>query len=369
MGPDVKIPVISVSGTPYEVGFAHGEKAKQRIDHNVEFYLSFWNYFSGVEPQRVFIQAQQYLPYIEKLDPELIEEMQGVADGSERPFEEILALNCRWELNQVYTSGAGKASSLNGCTAFAITPEATRNQHTFIGQNWDSKPHTEKTCIVLRINQEKRPDIIISTEAGIIGHKGFNAAGIGVCLNFIRCELDGFKPGPPFLLKVRSLLNCEVLSDCIRTILNFEGPNSGNMVIAHREGEAIDIECLPDDNFFIFPHQGILTHANHFLSPKLRVKDTGKSVLPDTVLRNHRINRFFHNEIGRLDYETIKTRLKDHFSHPNSICRHEDEGHYPFEQWKTITSIVIDLTEFRMYYTSGPPCDNPYEPISMEGLA
>ena len=361
-----KFPVISVSGSAYELGLKHGRQAKEAIQKNFNFYLNLWNYFSGVEPDQILKDAQKFIPYIERLDPELIEELKGVAEGSGMQFEEIVALNSRWELNYAYMPPTPTKRLQEGCTAYAVTPEASQNHHTYVGQNWDYKPGVENSSIILRIKQEKKPDIIMHTEAGIIGHKGFNSAGIGVCLNFIRCEKDAFQPGLPVWIKVRGILNSINLPDCLKILTSFEGPNSANMVIAHRDGEAIDAECTPNDTLFLHPQQGFLTHTNHFLSLSFRVKDTGKILVPDTVIRNHRASRFFQEKRGELKVDTIKEVLTDHFGRPDSICRHRDERLHPNEQWETLTSMIINLTEREMLYTNGPPCSNPYVSIVMD---
>jgi isopenicillin-N N-acyltransferase-like protein len=364
----MSIPIISLTGSPYEIGYRHGKIAKEAIKHNIQFYLDLWNYFSGVDKSQVLENAREFIPYIERIDSELIEELKGVAEGCGVEFEEIVALNARWELNHSYFSPTVPDKALDGCTAFAISTEATKNKHTFIGQNWDYKTGVKESCIILIIKQQSKPDIIINTEAGIIGHKGFNSAGIGIGLNFIRCNRDVFHEGLPMLIKVRSILNAETLSECLKIIMTFEGPNSGNIVIAHRDGEAIDIECLPDDSFFLYPKGGILTHANHFLSLSFQGKDTGRALLPDTVIRNNRAFGLFQNKRGNLGFDTIKQVLRDHFDYPNSICRHRNERLELYESWETITSMIIDLTEGKMLYTSGPPCSNSYEAVAIGDL-
>jgi len=361
----MKLREITIKGNPYELGFQHGSQTKSAIHENVRFYFDLWKYFSGIERDRIIKDTQKFIPYIEKYDAELTEELRGVAEGSDLPFEEIVALNCRWELNYAYIPIFSAGIGPMGCTAFALTPEVTKNKHTFVGQNWDYKPQLEKTCIILRIKQEKKPHIIMHTEAGIIGHKGFNSAGIGVCLNYIRCEKDVFKPGFPVWIKIRKILNANSFSECIKIIMNFKQANSANIIIAHQDGEVIDVECTPDDTFFLYPKRGILTHTNHFLHPNFREKDTGKELLPDTVIRSYRSFRIFKEKSGSLDFPEIENLLKDHFGSPDSICRHRNERVNLNEQWETLTSMVIDLNEGKMQFTAGPPCCHEYENISI----
>ncbi len=360
------IPIITISGGPFELGYGHGNKAKEAIKKNFDFYLGFWHYWSGVKREQVLKEAQKFIPYIEDLDPELVEELRGVAQGAEMEFEEIVALNSRYEVSYAYMPTSPTKIAWEGCTAYALRPEATKNHHTFVGQNWDFRPGLKNSCMILHLKQKKKPDIIMHTEAGIIGHKGFNSAGIAVCFNVIKNEKDVFRPGLPLWIKARGILNSKTLPDCIKMLMTFEGPNSANMVIAHRDGEAIDVECTPNDNFFLYPEKGILTHTNHFQSLNLRCKDTGKSMLPDTVIRNQRAFRLFDDSRGALDFDSIKEVLMDHFGKPNSICRHRDERLNPNEQWETLTSMVINLTEGKMLYTDGPPCLNAYENIVLD---
>ena len=275
-----RLPVIIAKGSPYEIGFEHGRQAKKAVHHNFQFYLNLWNHFSGVRPSQVLKKAQKFIPYIESLDPELVEELKGVAKGSGMQFEEIIALNARWELNYAYMMENPRKAPLEGCTAYALISEATRNRHVFVGQNWDYKPGLEDSCVILRIRQEKKPEVVMHTEAGIIGHKGFNSAGIGVCLNLIRCEKDVFQPGLPVWIKVRGILNSKSLPDALKILTTFAGPNSANMVIAHRDGEAIDAECTPDDTFFSLPRRGRLNSLQPFPLPSFQRQRYGEEPDP-----------------------------------------------------------------------------------------
>lgn len=359
-----QLPIIEAEGSPFEIGLQHGRLSAAAVRANFSYYLSLWQHYGGVENNTVMEDAAVFLPYIEKLDGELVEELKGLAEGAEMRFEEILALNARWELNYAYLF---PKEALNGCTAFGVTSDASSDKHVYIGQNWDYKPGVEESCILLRIRQKDKPDILMHTEAGVIGHKGFNASGIGICMNFIRCDQDVFKPGVPVWLKVRSLLNADNLSKCLGILMDHPGPNSANMLIGHRDGEVIDAECLPDDVNFLYPKDGVLTHSNHFLSAKFTAKDHGRSLLPDTVIRSERADRKLRENRSRLNLDTIKSVLADHFGYPDSICRHRDPSANPHAQWETLTSLIIDLSEGKMLYTVGPPCGHPYQTIEIDG--
>src|SRR5207245_204893 len=59
--------------------------------------------------------------------------------------------------------------------------------------------------------------------------------------------------------------------------------------------------------------------------------------------------------------EAIKAALRDHDGRPHSVCAHPDPGVEPIEDYVTVASLVMDLTEGALELTSGPPCESEYE--------
>ncbi len=354
------VPVLKLKGTPREIGRQHGNSVPELIKDNLRFYMNLWQHMGGVDKDKILADAEAFIPFIEQLDPDLVEEMQGVAEGAGVEFREIAALNARTELTFSCLPNPMKDPASGGCTSFGLLPEVTENGHVIIGQNWDWRAEALHTSVILQIEQKDKPDIVMHAEAGTIGHRGINAAGIGVCINYIRTEADVFRPGLQFLIKLRGILNSTRMSNALRMLMNNVGPNSMNMVIGHQGGEVIDVENLPNDLLFVYPQDGIVTHANHFESPMLRLRDTGKSTLPDTVYRSRRLRRLLETRRGRLNVESIREALSDHFSYPDSICRHPDEKYPKIDQWQTLTSIILDLTDLTLRYTDGPACTGPY---------
>ncbi len=354
------VPVLELKGSPREIGRQHGEQVRELVHDNLRFYMNLWQHMGGVGREKILSDVEAFVPFVERYDGDLVEEMRGIAEGAQLEFREVAALNARTELTFSCLPNTLKDSSGGGCTSFGLLPEVTENGHLILGQNWDWRAEALQTCVVLRIEQANKPSIVMHAEAGTIGHRGINSSGLGVCINYIRTESDGFHPGLPFLIKLRGILNSTRMSDVLRMLMTYVGPNSMNMVIGHQGGEIVDVENLPNDLLFVYPQDGILTHANHFESPMLRVRDTGKSTLPDTIFRSRRLRRLLSARSGRLNVESIREALTDHFSYPDSICRHPDERSPKVDQWQTLSSVIMDLTDLTLRYTDGPPCTGPY---------
>ena len=58
--------------------------------------------------------------------------------------------------------------------------------------------------------------------------------------------------------------------------------------------------------------------------------------------------------------------MKGHFAYPGSICRYRDKRIAHHEQWETLSSLIINLTEGKMFYTAGPPCSCKYESVLID---
>ncbi len=354
---------VKAEGAPYEIGLQHGNLAKDEVIRNCEFYLKLWEDGSGIPSRTILDDAAAFIPYIEAFDTDLLQEIKGLADGVNLSINHIVALNSRWELNYKYIPEMAK--TLEGCTSFALSSPATRNGAVFLGQNWDYKPRQYQQCLLLHIKQKAKPDIVLLTEAGIIGHKGYNSKGIGVALNFIKTSADHFKPGLPFLIKVRGILNSKNYAESINIITGNTGPNSGNLMLGYSTGETIDIECTPSSNPTLNSTDGILVHSNHFQSSLVKEKDTGCQLLPDTFTRTETLKAHFINCSTGITEDTIKAGLRNHVGYPDSICRHRREDVEDNKQWETVISFMVNLNNGEMNYCYGPPCRNSFNKYSL----
>ena len=90
-------PLIELSGSAFERGQQHGVAAKSRVQRSIATYSRLFAYcgISWVDAQR---KGSAYREVIGDFAPELLMEIEGIAQGSGRHLNEILALNARTEL-------------------------------------------------------------------------------------------------------------------------------------------------------------------------------------------------------------------------------------------------------------------------------
>jgi isopenicillin-N N-acyltransferase-like protein len=354
-----QFPQIEIGGAPYERGRQYGEQAAELIRFNLTAYWQLFQHQSGLCRSAVLKQVLPYLEPIKGYAPHLVEEMLGIAAGAGVLFEEILALNCRTELLSM-----GLIPLLNECTAFYVAPEKAAGGAAWLAQNWDWAEITRGGMILLRIEQLRAPTVLTLTEAGMVGKIGINSAGVGVCTNFLRHAHR--RVGVPYHVILREALNAASLGLAAAKIYRAGRADAGNYLIAHAEGEAIDLEATPTEVGFHHPREGLLVHTNHFLAERLQGGDRGILESDNTLVRYGRAMRLL-NLMGdqAITITTVKSVLRDHFNHSKAICRHSDPIEERIEQSATLASMIVELGAGRMDICCGEPCLNHYYSVEI----
>lgn len=366
------LPNVVLEGTPYERGRTHGEQFVDEIKRNVETYFDHFESY-GVDEATAREQADEFIPLIEDENEAYAEEMRGVADGSGVPLEEVTVVNVRHTI--IYSAYASEAvdkaavedpaeSAVDGCTSYGLLPDRTADGHTYLGQNWDWLEPIE--TFIMDVRQPDGTDLLALTEAGMVGGKfGMNEQGIGYVVNGLSTPEDGDEPfRKPSHVRGREILEADRLDRAIEPVISGKRPCSRNYMIGHEAGELINIETTPESVQYLYPEDGLLTHANHF-EKRENVDSQFEHLIPHTICRGMRIRRLFSKLGENVTVADIQSVLRDHFDEPNSICSHVDESDDKDSQ--TNASIIMDLSNRRMLATNGPPCNAEYHEYSVGG--
>ena len=127
-----RFPVYTIGGDARTRGAQCGELAREQIAVSVESYKRLFRYYSALEWEDVLRRAAMFIPAVDAYDRAIMDEIRGIAEGSGRPVEEIMAINARTEL--MYGVAAHPPAE---CTAIVALPSATADGHVLLGQNWD----------------------------------------------------------------------------------------------------------------------------------------------------------------------------------------------------------------------------------------
>ncbi len=355
------LPTIEISGSRRELGRQHGEAARSQIRDSIGYYQQSFKRITGLEWAEIRRNAPRWVGPIESYLPGISDEIRGIAEGAAVEFEDVLALNARGELS-THNPFADEAEE--GCSSYAILPEASGDGHVYCGQNWDWRCETSGTVILLRITQPEKPTIIMQTEAGQVGRHGANSAGIALNANGLGTRW-GKGIGVPQPIIRRKILEAPEMQSALRAVFESRQSLCTNLLITHRDGFAIDLETTPDRHGWMYPTDGLLVHTNHFIAfvPE-QIAKTYRPFSVNSLWRLPRLTEGLRAANGSGSSTAVRDAiggaLRDHFGHPNSVCKHGDARSQGTDLNQTIASSIVDLTTGEYWIAAGNPCENEY---------
>jgi isopenicillin-N N-acyltransferase-like protein len=370
-----KLPVLTLKGTPYQMGYDHGKKASDKIRHNLQVYFRRFKNETRLSKEQVLARAEKYLQVIRRVNPNYAKAMEGLALGSNLRLLEIVALNVRYELmySQFAKLGAPILLARDGCTAFAALPEAVDNRHLLMGENWDWIPEVQG--LFLKLRNDAGPDVLCFTEAGVVGGKiGVNTNGIGLVINGMVSDRDDWERlEKPFHVTCSEILASKTLPEAVSKITRGERSCSANFIIGQQSklgtGRVVDVEAAPSDVCQLAPVNGVIGHTNHFSDPdRVGVKQILDEEWTSTVHRYSRINGMLKEkrlDDRKLSISKARELLTDHNGRPESVCRHENTKLAKDERYSTVVSVIIDLYSKQLQATMGSPCENMYQTLKL----
>jgi isopenicillin-N N-acyltransferase like protein len=371
------LPVVRLSGSARDRGVTHGRELKDRVDHNLAVYYERFEREVGVSKRDARALAEKWAEAIWRFNPDYFTEMEGVAVGSGHDLRDITVLNVRYEI-LYYMFGklavelaarkeaAAREGQADGCTAFALLPEATASGHLLMGQNWDWIP--EVRGAVLHTTEDDGLQTLAYTESGIVGAKiGFNSEGLGLAINGMTTTDDDWTVlRRPFHVRCYEILRSRTLDEAARVVTDEDRACAGNFLIGQTPDRVVDIEAAPTVHGLLTPDGGCLTHANHFVDPEgLGVREAPNE---RRVYSRNRQSRLRDLLLARLPatVEGVQDALRDTQDEPFGICRHRNPEEPPEMHYTTVTSVVMDLDARVLHLTDGPPDQSPYQTVTMD---
>ncbi|MEU9794437.1 C45 family peptidase [Streptomyces sparsogenes] len=361
------LPVVEISGTPSQRGRQYGEAVAPQLEAALGYYAEAFGFSSGLTWRQVTARAARWLEPVRDYAPDLLEEMQGIADGAGLDLLDILALNARGEViyDDSFTRMREEEDAAEGCTSFAAYGEASGDGHVWAGQNWDWRAGVADTVVMLRVVQPPRPTVVMQVEAGQVGRQGANSAGIALNANGLGGRFDDTVGLPQTVIR-RRVLDQSSITDALDVLFRTRAHIASNALLTCREGFAVDVETTPARHGWTYPNDGLLVHGNHYQAgvPAALAADY-RPLSPDSLVRVPRAEeglRKLREATGPDESrKLIKQALSDHLGYPDSLCTHSDPRQPPVKHWETLVSSCVDLTAGDYHVTAGTPCDREYQ--------
>jgi isopenicillin-N N-acyltransferase-like protein len=311
---------------------------------------------------------------VQAVCPQYLDEMDGIADGAGLEVADIFTMNARTEVMWAATARqaeADRATLSRECSSFALLPQRTACGHTLIGQNWDWLSHSFDTLVLLEVEQDGSPNFVTLVEAGLLAKTSMNSSGLGVAVNSLVTSADKAEPGLPFHVLIRAFADCDTITDAVYLATKHRRSSSGNYLLAHSDGLAVNLETTPGGYQGVtpqLPSAGVLVHTNHFVSPVPGSHDVAPYAMADSLIRLQRVRTHIADAPGLATVETLHKALGDHADFPSAVCCHPDARSAADMEWATVASVIMDLDERVMYLSEGNPCQYRPELLTFGGL-
>ncbi|MBI4928914.1 MAG: hypothetical protein HY835_14200 [Anaerolineae bacterium] len=348
-----RIPLIDIFGDNFSMGSQLGEARRDQVKHSIDNarrLLEDAHATLQLTWESAVIQARKYIPFAEERYPKLLEEMRGIAAGANVSFDDVAVVNAMEAVTM-------DALHLTKCTSMALAPERTTNGHVYVAHNEDWLPEDEPDLVIVRARPKDGPAFLAMTYGALLPNIGLNADGIAQCCDSVY-PTDS-RIGTPRLIVSRAVFDARSPAEAIRRTLSPQRAAGYNHLIAHESGELYNVE-VSARRFAVLPSEnGVIAHTNHYLHPTMQAVESEPDELIATRVRYFRAMRLLSlNECHKMD--TIKAIQRDHVNYQDSICNHAQDEADPMDREKTITALLMDLTERRLFATWGNPCVNEY---------
>lgn len=369
-----RIPQIRVTGNARDRGFQYGELVREKVHRSQAAYQETFENAAGWSWSQAIEASLVLVPSVAEAFPHCLEEMRGIAEGSGLTFEDIFTMNARTEVlwsATIRKTDQERARLSKECSAFALLPPRTADAHTWIGQNWDWLVHSRDTVIILEVEQQDAPNFVTVVEAGLLAKSSMNSAGLAVAVNTLVTSADRGAPGIPYHVLIRALADCESLADAIATASRHMRSSSGNYLLGHMDGLAVNLETAPGGYEAItatLPQRDSLVHTNHFVAGVPGQTDAAHYAMPDSLIRLQQVQRSIAEAEEPATLNSLRAALSDHADYPSSVCCHPDPRDPHWDQWATVASVVFDLDARQLHITEGNPCVNDFRSYDFGNL-
>ena len=162
--------------------------------------------------------------------------------------------------------------------------------------------------------------------------------------------------GVPRLLQFLAMTYQDTLEKARDLALLSSRASSYNNVLASRDGRAMNVEGSATDAEVTGPDESdVLAHTNNYSCERMLRFEGDEGDAPGSRVRMARALELLHEKAGRITAATMREMLSDHTTDP-SICRHPEPG--VEDATKTVFWTVADVTEMRVTFGRGNPCDS-----------
>lgn len=175
--------VVTVRGTPHQMGLAHGQALAGLIQRFVPMrFDATREYLQGLGHDSVaplLEVARQALAIYADWHPDGYTEHLAIAEGAGVDPVDLYAAANMTDLRDVLAL-AGPVADAEGCSAVLVPAQMTRSQELLVAQTWDLNPQDLDYVVAIVREPDHGPKTFSVTCSGCLTLVGFSDAGLAV---------------------------------------------------------------------------------------------------------------------------------------------------------------------------------------------
>ena len=366
-----KMNLLTLSGTPREIGRTHGEQLRPVIQELFQKQTSGFEEYMGMTRAaylKNLFNETYFLQAAEKWTPAALEEVRGIAEGANLDFQDAFVWQLLDEADWYNTQK--KMPFLdqdpNHCSSMGAFGKMANP--TLIAQNADMGKSIDGYGTLLHVKYDQTGmEKFVVTIPGVIGIWGVNNHGIGVCMNAMGMQMKKSRQGLGTIFVAQGILSQTSFSDADDFIREVKHASGENYIIG-APGMAADYECSANlvIRYIPFEGAGVVYHTNHpLINDDLDLTPEKIGQLPqelqtwvaravvNTETRCNSLEARLKDRTEPLSVAEIKKVLSTHDTLDDPVCRHKRDD----QNGMTNFSFIMELEqEPCLHIASGPPC-------------
>ncbi|HEY9597750.1 MAG TPA: C45 family peptidase [Cyanophyceae cyanobacterium] len=387
------VKVVWLQGTPYEMGYQHGQLLHDEIGSLPWWFITSLKIFAKHLGLARFAKRRSF--------PDIIEESEGLAAATADiglTVESCLALALadvfqaflRDTLPMLFNYKVDFHPWLPtldlGCSQFFVARQATTNGQLYHGNNLDCPRHPiqywlKHTTVFVRQPNQGIPHLSIAIPGAIWPNSGLNAAGISLAFNTAH-------PGRLREFSLNGRSHVQIMAQILkyastyseaRTLLAAQSHMaSGLIAVADGKSRQAGVFEITAQHTAIreLDEIGVLYVTNHFVAPTMKNRDQTPP-RPSSVTRYDRFQQLLephglHSRYGKIDSEEMMRILRDRINpytlEESSLDTYDDNASIATNG--AIRQVVFDPTNLCFWMATGevPVSANPFMQFSLAEL-
>jgi hypothetical protein len=292
------IPVLTVAGSPEEIGTATGLLTKPAAE-------GLFGYFDDLLKRSRLDAAWPWLvrtseAMLPRFPAAYRAELEAGVKAAGLPRDKVVVANCLWDIKKL------------GCSTLFVAPDRSATGQPLMGRNFDfpTLGILQKYSLVIVARPDGKHAFASVGFPGLVGVvSGMNDAGLSIATLDVTAAGDGSPPfdlsGTPLILTFRRILEeCTTVADAETLLKSVKRTTLMNLAVCDTGGTGVVFELTPKSVGVRKADDGICCCTNHFRTDGLAVdtrcgrfealskaKDSPKLGLKEVQERLHAANQ------------------------------------------------------------------------------